>query len=746
MVLGNLMTFHRYGRSLHLRITSAEDLARAIDLDEAHWVATSAPVGTINCDPTFLQLLDTDANGRITCHDVRTAIQWLLQVFSDHSGITAAAEVLRLDSLNTDDPAGRTIHTAATKMLRSLSQSDAAEISLEQIRRIRSQVESTPVSEAGVVLPTASEDPQISQFITDVLATVGGADHPSGAQGINQAKLDDFLSQTAAFLQWHQQGQIPPDADSSDIMPLGSDPSAAYAALAAIRAKIDQYFAQSRALALEGRFIERMSPALATLQELDLDDPAVIDAVLRQAPLARPTPTDELSFSDQFNPYYAEALADFQRLVVNPILKDSPDIITARQWQQIKNFFAAHDSWSSAHPSRAVEPLGLETLADYQNDKYAKIVRALIAESTETAFVLDNIRLTEKAALFQAHMLDLANNFVSFPHLYDPQSRAMFERGTLVMDGRRFNLAVNAINRANHAKIAKTSNMFVLYVEISSKQGDNKYEVAVPVTSGNKGNLCIGKRGVFYDLLGREANATVVAIIENPISITEALVAPFLRLGRMLTGKIEAITADAEKQFDKKASSAMTQATTAAPAAAPAPAGGLGGSTGGLLLGGGVALAALGSALAYISDKVASNPWALVFGVLGALFAVMIPIFIVAMLKLRRRDISAILEGSGWGINARMRLTRGQGRLFTRKPPYPLGSIGLPRFSLRTLIVVIVLLAVLTGAAFLLHSCLQKPADTPGEESNEKIDNPQPDKPTPPPDPTNTPDSRSPGS
>ena len=713
----NEITFRRYGRSHHLRIESPTDLAQAVKLDEAHWVATSAPISTINCDQTFLHLLDSDSNGRITCHELRAGIEWIFRVLREKTGLSQASKTLRLDQINTDDPVGQKIHAAATKMLRSLGRPDAGEISLDHIRQIRAQIESTPVSEAGVLLPAATDDPQIAQFISDVLATVGGVDHPSGGQGINQARLDEFLTQIAALLQWHEQGHIPEGSDRTEIMPLGSDTTAAYAALSTIREKIDQYFAQSRVLALEGRFIERMSPALATLQELDLDDPAVIDAVLRQAPLAKPGPTDELRFNEQFNPYYTEALDNFQRLVVHPVLKVSSASLTGRQWQQIKNFFAAHEAWRKAKPPHAVEPLGLEKLRAYQDDKYAKAVRALIAESAETAFVLDNIRLTEKAALFQANMMDLANNFVSFPDLYNPHSRAMFEMGTLVMDGRRFNLSVNALNRANHANIAKTSNMFVLYVEVAPKNSDKKYEVAVPVTSGNKGNLCLGKRGVFYDLLGQEADATVVAIIENPISLTEALVAPFLRLGRMLTGKIESITAEAEKQFDKKASSGITTATTT-PAAAPAAAGGFGGSTGGLLLGGGVALAALSSALAYVSKRIAEQPWTVIFGVLGAILAVMIPISIVAVLKLRRRDISAILEGSGWAINARMRLTGKQGRFFTQRPRYPLGSIGIPRVSARRVLAIVVLLILIIGAGFLLRTCLQdsEESTTPPEK------------------------------
>ena len=58
-------------------------------------------------------------------------------------------------------------------------------------------------------------------------------------------------------------------------------------------------------------------------------------------------------------------------------------------------------------------------------------------------------------------------------------------------------------------------------------------------------------------------------------------------------------------------------------------------------------------------------------GLLVALVAVMIPITIVALLKLSRRDLSAMLEGAGWAINARMRLTRQQAEQFTNRPLVP---------------------------------------------------------------------------
>ncbi len=717
MESGKNMSFRRYGRSYHLHIETAAELQSVLELDQAHWVATNAPINTINCDGTFLTLMDTDKNGRIICQEVKDGIVWLLEVFSDHEGISKGSRRLRLGAINYDNPQGKEIHEAAVKMLRRLGRGDAEEITLEDIRQIKAQVQSQSVSEAGVILPEAAEDAQVSEFIGEVIATVGGVEHPGGALGVDQGKLDEFVKQAEAFLKWHQQGQIPAGKAKTEIMPLGGQTAGRYAILASVADKIEQYFAQCTVLALGEKFGEQMGWTAAELQELDLDEPGVIEEVLRKAPLAKPRAADVLCLAEQINPYYARALARFGKEVMPEVLKETGDTMTSGQWGQIKDFFGAHKGWIKGKPNTALESLGVQKLRNYVDGNFTKAVQALIAKSKDTAFALDNIRLAEKAVLYQAYMISLANNFVSFPHLYDAQKRAMFEMGTLVMDGRRFNLAVNSVDRAQHAKVAKTSNMYVLYVEITGRDGKAKYEVAVPVTSGGKGNLCLGKRGVFYDLAGEEADAKVVHIIENPISLAEALLAPFLRLGRMLTGKIESITAEAEKKFDSKASTAMNQAT-----AGPVAKGGLGGSTGGMLLGAGIAMAALGSALAYITKTLAqTQPLAIVVGVLVVLLAVMVPISIVAYLKLHKRDISAILEGSGWGINARMRLTRKQGKFFSECPRYPEGSKGIARLSWRLVVVIIVLLAILIGGGYLIKCRLDKAKEAPTEETSEKL-------------------------
>ena len=700
MADAHVMTFRRFGRSHHLRIETVDDLQRVLALDEAHWVATGAPVDSINCDAVFLDLFDTDDNGRIMCHEVKQGVQWLLKTLRNRTGVNERSFSLRLRDINADDGEGQRIRMSASKILRRADADAGEEITLAQVRQVKVKVEDTPVSEAGVVLPAAAADKDVQQFLADVIATVGGAPHPSGTEGVAAEQLDAFLAAAAAAVQWHARGAVADGAGKTDIMPLGERTPAAYEVLTGLRAKLDQYFAQCEALALDERFAQRMGWTEEELAGLDFDDPTVIEEVLRGAPLARGRADRTLRFDDPINPHYAELLQRLRREVCEPALGGSVERLSAAQWQRVKRLFATHREWAAGRPDDKLLALGIDWLRGYLEGRFAEAVRELISESRRTAFDLDNLRLTEKLILYQAYMIDFANNFVSFPHLYDPSSRAMFEMGTLVMDGRRFNFAVRVADRKTHTNIAKTANMCLLYVEVKPRDGAKPYEVAVPVTAGGIGNLCVQKRGIFQDTDGRECDAMVVAIIENPISLSEALVSPFKRLGRLLTGKIESLTTQAEKKLDQQASTVMDSA-----AAAPKPAKGpkSPGASGGMLMGFGVASAALASALAYIAKTVSESPMAVVVGLGIAVVLVMLPTSIVAWLKLRKRDLSAILEGSGWGINARMRLTRAQGRFFTQRPRYPASCKGVSRAGWRTIVCAALAAAVLLAAAELLR-------------------------------------------
>jgi len=87
---------------------------------------------------------------------------------------------------------------------------------------------------------------------------------------------------------------------------------------------------------------------------------------------------------------------------------------------------------------------------------------------------------------------------------------------------------------------------------------------------------------------------------------------------------------------------------------------------------GGVALAALSSSLVFV---VAQLQQLTLLGFLQTLASmallVMVPAGLLAALKLRRRNLAVILEGSGWALNDRLLLNSELGRLLTRRPRRP---------------------------------------------------------------------------
>ena len=55
--------------------------------------------------------------------------------------------------------------------------------------------------------------------------------------------------------------------------------------------------------------------------------------------------------------------------------------------------------------------------------------------------------------------------------------------------------------------------------------------IAAAFTAGDSDNLMVGRNGVFYDRKGRDWDATIVKIVEHPISIRQAFWLPYKQFG-----------------------------------------------------------------------------------------------------------------------------------------------------------------------------------------------------------------------
>ena len=97
------MKFVKEGKAYQLVIENGQDLKDALTLDEALWVAMSAPLKAFVCDPKFLDYVNTNKSGHISSEEVKAAIRWLLDVYPKKDLITAKfGGSLRLADLNAD--------------------------------------------------------------------------------------------------------------------------------------------------------------------------------------------------------------------------------------------------------------------------------------------------------------------------------------------------------------------------------------------------------------------------------------------------------------------------------------------------------------------------------------------------------------------------------------------------------------------------------------------------------------------
>ncbi len=438
-------------------------------------------------------------------------------------------------------------------------------------------------------------------------------------RGELQAAIDDLLRRSAEEVK----AGAPPEALSS------------------IRVKVDEFFFFCRIASASGDhgpaphaawYDEQLASALKAF------DVEAARTQLVQLPLARPSGGRPLPLVDGVNPAYEAAVSRFRTEVVEAVLGSKVELDEAA-WKQIVEHYAPRPIAGS----------------------YADDVACL--------------RLAIKLIVFQANLIRFANSFVSCPELYDPNRSAAFEAGRLYLGGYAFTFSVRVPDRRAHVEIARSSNIFVLYASIRA-DGPPVYEVAVPVTSGTGRRFFPGKHGVFVDTREREWHAEIVEIVKNPVSLMEAVLGPFRRLGEVVSGRIEAVARESEAELDRTAEAMVPgpgvspmAPSAAAVATAPVPRAGLFGNAG-TVAGTGLVIAAITSAIAFITSALSGVPWwHILIGVVSAIAAVAVPALIAGLIKLARRDLSIILEGTKWAMNSPMRLTRRQGRFFTRRAP-----------------------------------------------------------------------------
>ncbi len=668
------MKFRRVGGSWQLSLQDFTDLARVLELDEAHWALTSVRLDAMRTDLQFLKFLDADQNGVIRADEVKAAVRWFTTMIRAEKIVNLGGEELPVAAINTKAPGGPLLKSAAGIILRNLGSPHAEKITLSQIRNDKEIVNPTSCNGDGVItvpgLTEAGASPELLKFLGDVMAQGGTVIDVSGAPGIDGALLEKFAADAALYLGWLNAPKNSPET----LVPFGEETAGFSARLAKTRSQIDQFFLSAAALDFLADAPDRLKKVDAAA---DILTPAGVAGFLAGIAIAQPTPEGMLDFDGALNPLYAAELSALAATTpMQAFLKEGK--LSYADWQALKAKLAPYEAWSASKPATVFEkfdPAELAAkLADGSIDRLRKFIAADLAVSAE----LNETDTLLKLILYHRYLPELLNNYVSLSGLFNPRTFSMIQAGSLVIDSRHFTLVTPVFDIAEHKRIATLSDICVMYLEVVTgpPAAQKKMNLAVAVTSGSMRNLFVGKRGIFLAPDGASWDARVIDFIQQPVSISEALKMPFFRFGEFIGKQADKFfsskSSDAQKMLEADFGKAATNMTAPAPVKAQTPA--VSGSM--MLMGGGIGIAAIGSSVAFIAKSLQNIS---ILNVLAVLFGIILifggPMVVISLVKLFRRNMSRFLEANGCAVNRHMRLSRRMGDIFSHAPPLPQSAL-----------------------------------------------------------------------
>ncbi|PKN40534.1 MAG: hypothetical protein CVU60_15420 [Deltaproteobacteria bacterium HGW-Deltaproteobacteria-18] len=660
--------FFRLGGFDQVRLDTSEDLLHLGELDQKLWAALSCPVDGLEFDPRTLSMLDTDGDGRVRVPEILAAVKWVCMVLRDLRPLMAGSSSLPLAAIDSSIPEGQRLLASARQIQNFLGQEGAEAITIEQVAGTEALLHESPFNGDGVITPISAHDQATQALIEEIMACVGSVQDRGGSPGIGAEQVEAFYQAAALHVQWQSLAL----ENAQTILPFGENTTAARDAVNALQAKLDDYFTRCNLAAYDPRAEEALSPALAAYEAISPHE-LRLDADLAHFPVARIEANRPLPLEAGVNPAWTQALATFKTLVVIPLFGDVESLEQSR-WEQVKYTLKAHEDWLAAKAGAEVESLGTARLQELLAGDSRRELEKIIFEDLSLAEQVESFEGVTRLVHFTRDLLVLLNNFVAFRDFYAQDRKAIFQAGTLYLDGRACELCVRVASPDTHATLAALSQTYLTYCRCTRRGSTEQMHIAAAFTGGDSDNLMVGRNGIFYDRNGNDWDATIVKIVEHPISVRQAFLSPYKRIGRMIGEQIAKFAAAKDSAVDTAAGSKLSgMAPGADPAKPPTPFDV--GKFAGIFAAIGLALGALGTALASVMSGFLTMPvWQMPLVVGGLVLMISGPSMIIAYLKLRQRNLAPILDAGGWAVNTKARINIPFGTTLTTLAELPMGA------------------------------------------------------------------------
>lgn len=669
--------FFRAGGFDQVRLDTGADLAHLAELDQKLWVALSCPTQGVELDAATLALVDTDADGHVRAPELIAAIDWAIARLRSPD-VLVRAGALALVDINGEGEDNAKLLGATRRILASLGKADATHISVEDCTDIGRIFGGMPFNGDGVIAAKGLSD-DLQAAIATLIDRLGAVPDRSGEPGVNRATVERFFEEGAALQAWRQDARaavsgLPEEASAADV----------FSVLQSVRAKVDDFFQRCQLAAFDPRAANLLNGSEDDLQRIgsQLLGGGAGTQDVATLPLAYVSSGASLPLSDKLNPAWAAAVQALYRQVVRPLLGDRAELSEV-EWRALVARFADFEAWQAARPETPLDQLDAEALAALLAGDVKSRLLDLVTQDEAAAEEAALIGDVERLVRYTRDLAKLANNFVAFTDFYTRRDKASFQAGTLYIDGRSSDLCVKVLDAGKHAALATLSGVYLAYCECS--RAGEKLTIAAAITAGDADQLMAGRNGVFYDRQGRDWDATIVKIVDHPISIRQAFWTPYKKVSRLIGEQVQkfaASKAQASTDFttqavakagEKAAAGAAAPAASAAPPAPPAPVDAA--KFAGIFAAVGLAIGAIGTALAaVVTGFLGLKAWQMPLALLGLMLLISGPSMAMAFFKLRNRNLGPILDANGWAVNTRARINIPFGAALTQLARLPDGA------------------------------------------------------------------------
>lgn len=678
--------FSRIGGVNRVNLLSGKDIVYLSELDQKLWTALSCPVNGLEIDAGTLRLIDTDNDGRVRVPEILAATRWIVSVIRDPEDLVKINTTLPLSAINVETEEGRVLFASAKQILTHLGKADQDSVSVAETSDTARIFSGTRFNGDGVITVESAGTDALKKRIQNIIDCMGSVSDLSGQPGVNTDLVNAFFQSCQAYSEWYTIAESQPEI----YWPYADQTAAAYQAYLAVKTKIEDFYTRCRLLDYEPVAEEALNVAKSRFEtiagaELNEDSPG-----MSGFPLARTNKEKMLPLEDGLNPSWEKAIRQFNREVVQPKFSGKK-ALSFEEWKKVQSMFSGYSGWIDNKKGAEVEALGIEEIRAILSGQDTQELLALIEEDRRLETETRNILNVDRLVRYYCDIYTLLKNYVSFSDFYSPEALAIFQAGKLYIDQRCLDLCIQVNDMPRHNTLAVNSGICLLYCDCISRNRNEKMTIVAALTDGDIDNVSVGRNAVFYDRKGRDWDATIVKIVDNPISIKQAFWSPYKKFSRFISKQIEKLAASKEAEVEAattaqiekavvKADSSLTEsvkspalATPQAVQTAQAPPAPFDiGKFAGIFAALSLAIGAIGSVIiSALAGFFELKWWQMPLALVGMILCISLPSMVLAWLKLRKRDLAPVLDANGWAINARLTINIIFGKTLTHLAMLP---------------------------------------------------------------------------